>query len=104
MTAIGGFHMVKMLAGVALAGAAWVFAPIAHADRTVTAKQACAEAIPGSIPVQLTFELSCQNPDVWKRQGTPLGTEAMPAVMARAFPGSYRVNPANRWSDWVIPG
>ena len=98
---------VKTLAGIALAGTALVslvLAPIAHADRTVTAKEACAEAIPGSIPVQLTFELSCQNPDVWRRQGTVPGTEPMPALMARVFPGSYRVNPANRWSDWVIPG
>jgi hypothetical protein len=94
----------KMVAGVGLSGATLVLAPIAHADRTVTATQACAEAIPGSIPVQLTFELSCQDPDVWKRQGTLPGTEAMPALMARVFPGSYRVNPANRWSDWVIPG
>jgi hypothetical protein len=96
--------MFKMLAGVAVAGAALAPAPIAHADRTVTAKQACAQAIPGSIPIQLTFELSCQNPDVWKRQGTTPGTEPMPVLMARVFPGSYRVNPANRWSDWVIPG
>ena len=99
--------MVKVRAGVALLGAALVFAPIApmaHADRTLTAQHACSEAIPGSVPIQLTFELSCQNPDVWKRQGTLLGTEPMPAVMARVFPGSYRVNPANRWSDWVIPG
>lgn len=95
--------MVKLLTGVALAAAALILAPAAYADRIVTAGQACAEAIPGSIPVQLTFELSCQNPDVWKRQGTPAGTEPMPALMARVFPGSYRVNPANRWSDWVIP-
>lgn len=80
-----------------------VLAPIVHADHTVTATQACGEALPGSIPVQLTFELSCQDPEVWKRQGTLPGTEAMPALMARVFPGAYRVNPANRWSDWVIP-
>ena len=94
----------KLLAGIGFSSVAVVFAPIAHADRTVTATQACAEALPGSIPVQLTFELSCQDADVWKRQGTLPGTEAMPALMARVFPGSYRVNPANRWSDWVIPG
>ncbi|WP_156661513.1 hypothetical protein [Mycobacterium sp. 852002-51163_SCH5372311] len=95
--------MAKLLAGTGFWAAAVVLAPIAHADHTVTATQACAEALPGSIPVQLTFELSCQDPDVWKRQGTLPGTEAMPALMARVFPGSYRVNPANRWSDWVIP-
>ncbi|BDB44542.1 MULTISPECIES: hypothetical protein [Mycobacterium] len=95
--------MVRLLACAALAGAAVTFAPSAHADRTVTASEACAEAIPGSIPVQLTFELSCQDPEVWKRQGTVPGTEPMPVLMARVFPGSFRVNPANRWSDWVIP-
>ena len=94
----------KTIAGIAVSSAAVVLAPVAHADRTVTASQGCSEAIAGSIPVQLTFELSCQDPDVWKRQGTVPGTEPMPALMARVFPGSYRMNPANRWSDWVIPG
>ena len=95
--------MLKFLAAVTLAAVPLILAPSAHADRTVTAGQACAEAIPGSIPVQLTFELSCQDPEVWRGQGTLPGTEPMPLVMARSFPGSYRVNPANRWSDWVIP-
>lgn len=95
--------MIRSLAVLVIAGAVLTLAPTAAAERTVTATQACAEAMPGSIPVQLTFELSCQDPETWKRVGTLPGTEAMPALMARVFPGAYRVNPANRWSDWVIP-
>ena len=95
--------MIKMLAGVALLGVTLALAPIGHADRTVTAVQACSEILPGSRPRQLTLpiELTCLDPAV---VATPLGAETLPTAMARVFPGSYRVNPANRWSDWVIPG
>jgi hypothetical protein len=95
--------VIKMLAGVALVGATLVLAPIAHADRTVSAVQACSEVLPGSRPRQLTLpiELTCLDPAV---VATPLGAETLPMAMARVCPGSYRVNPADRWSDWVIPG
>lgn len=92
--------MVKSVVVVALAVMAAVFAPLARAERTVTVAQACSELLPGSVPVQLSSEVSCQDPQIATRGPW---TKPLPTEMALVFPGSYRANPADQWSDWVIP-
>lgn len=87
----------------ALAGATLAMAPMAHADRTLTATQACQEINPGTKPISYGIfnnEVTCVVPS----QGTPPGAETLRAEMARVFPGSYQQNPADPWSAWVIPG
>lgn len=87
----------------AVAVAALVLAPAAHADRTLSATQACGEIAPGTRPHMLgVTDLVCLTPEQLS-QGTPPGAESLRSAMARVFPGSYQLNPADRWSDWVVP-
>lgn len=91
-------------AGVSLAGTTFTL-PIAHADQTRSVKDICTELQPGSYPISFGFlssDVTCvvQGPSNYTHV-TP--GEGLKSVMPRIHPGSYQVEPANPWSDWVIP-
>jgi hypothetical protein len=107
-----GEQLIIKLLLAAVAASALVVAPQAHADPTMTVGQICAESAPGYIPMTVVAapELSCGDPNYWRSTGTVPGLFIAPPpsisrVMDRIHPGSYPVDPANPWSDWVVqPG
>ncbi|OBJ73590.1 hypothetical protein [Mycobacterium sp. 1274756.6] len=96
--------MNRIVIGMVFAAVAAVAAaPLAHADRTVTVREACElTSGPGSYAVKLGIaDVGCMPPGGARTGGPP--TVAVAVLMAQQFPGSYRVGPGP-WADWVIPG
>lgn len=98
--------IIGAAAAAAVPGMLFLGAGAAHADRTVTATQACDQIVPGTKPIQFGVfgtELACV---FWGGPNVeyPLGGETLRQAMDRVYPGSFQVNPANPWSDWIIPG
>ena len=85
------------------------FAPLAHADRVVTVNDLCNGYKPGYVPMIAGFTLGaiyCSAPGTLPLQGLSDSTEGYvkPETLPGLPPGSYRVNPFDPFSDWVIPG
>ena len=83
--------------------------PQAHADRIVNVWDLCNGYKPGSVPMIAGFTLGavyCSAPGTLPMQG--LSDSAEGYVKAGNIPGlppgSFRVNPFDPFSDWVIPG
>ncbi|EHB48676.1 hypothetical protein MycrhDRAFT_5517 [Mycolicibacterium rhodesiae JS60] len=95
---------------VAAAAAALTLAPVANADTTVTVQQICSEAGKNLVPMTVVAspELTCGDPAYWNKTGTVPGLFIAPPpplsrTIGRLHQGSYPVDPANPWSDWVVP-
>ncbi|MFC7672122.1 hypothetical protein ACFQWH_03520 [Mycolicibacterium sp. GCM10028919] len=101
---------MKILVGIALATGAFAFAPVAHADTTLTVQQICSEAGPNLVPMTVVAspELGCGDPAYWASTGTMPGLfiAAPPSVsrtITRLHQGSFSTDPANPWADWIVP-
>ena len=87
-------------------------APQAHADRVVNVWDLCNNYKPGYVPAIAGFTIGgvrCTTPaSVGLSAVMPPDDSATGGLIAPGFPGlppgSYRVNPFDPFSDWVIPG
>ena len=86
--------------------------PVALADRTVSVGELCSNYRPGYVPALAGFTLGgvrCTPPaGIGISAVFPPDDSASGGLVAPGFPGlpvgSYRVNPWDPFSDWVIPG
>lgn len=84
-------------------------APPAHADRVVSVHELCNGYRPGYLPMLAGFTLGavyCSAPGTIPLQGLSDSTEGYvkPGTLPGLPPGSYKVNPFDPFSAWVIPG
>ena len=87
-------------------------APLARADQTVSVGDLCNNYRPGYVPALAGFTLGgvrCTPPaGIGFSAIIPPDDSATGGLVAPGFPGlppgSYRVNPFDPFSDWVIPG
>lgn len=84
-------------------------APVAHADRVVSVQELCSAYRPGYVPMLAGFTLGavyCSAPGTIPLQGLSDSTEGYvkPGTLPGLPPGSYKVNPFDPFSAWVIPG
>lgn len=81
----------------AFAGLALTAAPPAQAAETITVQEICSyDSV--LIPVMRPQGLTCAPTNSFFVPGIAV------AVKAAAWPDAYPVDPANSWSDWVLPG
>jgi hypothetical protein len=104
VAAVGGVFI-----GGALAASQFAVAPLAWGDRIVNVNDLCNDYKTGyvaAITIGTFGELKCVAPgsisvaladDSLTGRVTPGGLPGLP-------PGSYKVNPFDPFSDWVIPG
>jgi hypothetical protein len=83
--------------------------PQAHADRVVSVNELCNAYKPGYVPMLAGFTLGavyCSAPGTIPLQGLSDSTEGYvkPGTLPGLPPGSYKVNPFDPFSAWVIPG
>jgi hypothetical protein len=102
---------IRRAATILLAACAAVLpiAPQAHADRIVNVWDLCNGYKPGSVPMIAGFTLGavyCSTPGTIPLQGLSDSTEGYvkAGTLPGLPPGSFRVNPFDPFSDWVIPG
>lgn len=95
--------MLRYIAATTL-GASLLLAPVAHADQTITAAAICDQMTPGLVPMMAPLQpfAICAPP------GTMLpgfmGTiRPIYSYMDNRYQGSYQVNAADPFSDWIIP-
>jgi hypothetical protein len=84
-------------------------ASMAHADRVVGVHELCNAYKPGTVPMLAGFTLGavyCSAPGTIPLQGLSDSTEGYvkPGTLPGLPPGSYKVNPFDPFSAWVIPG
>lgn len=84
-------------------------ATMAHADRVATVQELCSAYRPGYVPMLAGFTLGavyCSAPGTIPLQGLSDSTEGYvkPGTLPGLPPGSYKVNPFDPFSAWVIPG
>jgi len=82
---------------------------MAHADRVVGVHELCNAYKPGTVPMLAGFTLGavyCSAPGTIPLQGLSDSTEGYvkPGTLPGLPPGSYKVNPFDPFSAWVIPG
>jgi hypothetical protein len=83
--------------------------PHARADRVVSVNELCNAYKPGFVPMLAGFTLGavyCSAPGTIPLQGLSDSTEGYvkPGTLPGLPPGSYKVNPFDPFSAWVIPG
>ncbi len=83
--------------------------PQAHADRVVSVHELCNAYKPGYVPMLAGFTLGavyCSAPGTIPLQGLSDSTEGYvkPGTLPGLPPGSYKLNPFDPFSAWVIPG
>lgn len=72
-------------------------ASAAQAEETITVREICSyDSV--LVPVMKPYGLTCAPTNSFFVPGIAV------AVKAAAWPGAYPVDPANPWSDWVLPG
>jgi hypothetical protein len=85
-------------------------APHAHADRVVSVNDLCNVYKPGYVPMVAAFtigEIICVAPAYFNPLPGLNDSNAgrvKPGNLPGLPPGSYRVNPFDPFSDWVVPG
>lgn len=112
-TAFCRIHLSVFCAGAIILSAngaqLMVNAPEAGADRVVSVHELCGAYKPGYVPMLAGFTLGavyCSAPGTIPLQGLSDSTEGYvkPGVLPGLPPGSYKVNPFDPFSAWVIPG
>ncbi|HEX2284979.1 MAG TPA: hypothetical protein VHI10_09165 [Mycobacterium sp.] len=82
---------------------------MAYADRVVSVHELCNAYKPGYVPMLAGFTLGavyCSAPGTIPLQGLSDSTEGYvkPGTLPGLPPGSFKVNPFDPFSAWVIPG
>ena len=95
--------MLKSIATATMA-TALLLAPVAHADQTISAAAICDQMTPGWVPMMAPLQpLAICAPAGTFLPGFMGTIHPINQYMGQKFQGSYPVNGADPFSDWIIP-